>query len=227
VTSATAMLAVVTALAGRVRRASALVDELGDAWSGDDDFPNGVRSLARAICEYHADNLSAAQVAVASARDLLRPGVFHDTILTLVRARIAGSVGDRAAAGRLVARACAAGSQDLVPLVIEALGLQSHAEPSMPEIVPNTTERTAHPYGLARMALAKAARAYESQDLDQAWVELEHALALVERNAYRRILLDSDLRIDALLRNYIAMGRPYSQLAWQLFQRLPEERGQS
>jgi len=61
--------------------------------------------------------------------------------------------------------------------VIEALGLQSHAEPSMPEIVPNTTERTAHPYGLARMALAKAARAYESQDLDQAWVELEHALA--------------------------------------------------
>jgi LuxR family maltose regulon positive regulatory protein len=224
VTSATAALALVTALAGRVRRASALVDELGDAWSGENDFSSGVRSLARAICEYHADNLSAAQVSVASARDLLRPGVFHDTILTLVRARVAGSVGDRAAAGRLVARASAAGSAELVPLVIEALGLQCLAESSMPEIVPNTTARAAHPYGIARVALAKAARAYESHDLDQAWVELEHALALVERNAYRRILLDSALRIDALLRNYIALGRPFSQLAWQLFQRLPEER---
>ena len=105
--NATAALAVVTALGGRVRRATALVDELGDAWFAGRHFCRGVRATAKALCEYHSDDLVAAQVAVSEALGALRPSVYRDVIVPMIRARIASSMGDDAGAARAAKRAAA------------------------------------------------------------------------------------------------------------------------
>jgi LuxR family maltose regulon positive regulatory protein len=212
VANATASLAVLTALGGRLRRATAMVEELGDAWFAGSDVSRGVRALAQAICAYHADDLSLAQLAVSEARGALRPGVYRDVVLSLTRARIALSVGDSASAARLRTRATLSGSPAPVALATTALGLPGTDDPTL---------RTTHPYAVARADLEAAVQSYESRRLDETWAALEHALTLAERNCYRRILLDSAYDVRDLLGNYIAQARPFGHLAWQLLQRLP------
>jgi LuxR family maltose regulon positive regulatory protein len=218
VANATASLAVVTAASGRVRRAEALVDELGDAWFSGTDFSRGVRATARAICAYHADNVALAQVAASEARNALRPSVYRDVILTMVRARISLSVGDDASACRLLHRAQGVGADVLYATISDALGLsvdESAPGPLLP-----------HPYAVARQRLDEAVRCYEDGRPVDAWVALEHVLTLAERNSYRRILLDSRHEVRPLLVDYIAQARPFTQIAWQLLQRLPDERAE-
>jgi LuxR family maltose regulon positive regulatory protein len=212
VANATASLAVLTALGGRLRRAAAMVEELGDAWFAGSDVSRGVRALAQAICAYHADDLSLAQLAISEARGALRSGVHRDVVLSLTRARIALSVGDTASAARLRTRASLSGSPVLVAFATAALGLPGTADPAL---------RATHPYAVARGDLEVALQAYEARRLDDAWVALEHALTLAERNCYRRILLDSHLDLRELLAEYIAQARPFGHMAWQLLQRLP------
>jgi LuxR family transcriptional regulator, maltose regulon positive regulatory protein len=212
VANATASLAVLTALGGRLRRAAAMVEELGDAWFAGSDVSRGVRALAQAICAYHADDLSLAQLAVSEARAALRPGVYRDVVLSLTRARIALSVGDTASAARLRTRASLSGSPALVALATTALALPGADDPVV---------RTTHPYAVACADLEVAVSSYEARRLDDAWAALEHALTLSERNCYRRILLDSEFDVRALLGDYIAQARPFGHLAWQLLQRLP------
>jgi LuxR family maltose regulon positive regulatory protein len=212
VANATASLAVLTALGGRLRRAGAMVEELGDGWFAASDVSRGVRALAQAICAYHADDLSLAQLAISEARGALRPGVYRDVVLSLTRARIALSVGDTASASRLRTRASLSGSPALVGIATAALGLPGVDDP---------TVRATHPYAVARGDLEAALQSYEARRLDDAWASLEHALTLAERNCYRRILLDSHLDVRELLGDYIAQARPFGHMAWQLLQRLP------
>ncbi|HVJ96020.1 MAG TPA: AAA family ATPase, partial [Acidimicrobiia bacterium] len=75
---ATASLALVTALGGRIRRAAALADELGETWSHRSRRSRGMLALTHAICSYHRDALPAAQDAASEARRDLPPGVFGD-----------------------------------------------------------------------------------------------------------------------------------------------------
>jgi len=226
VANATAALAVVTALSGRVRRAAALVAELGDGWFSGATFSHGVRCVASAICEYHFDDLPSAQIAASEARTQLRPSVYQDTILTVVRARIARSIGDKAGANRLLNRATAFGNSALVALVSDGLGM-SAPERSSFRTSPAQRTRPPHPHVVAREALLAAARAYDAGEFEAAADSLEHALAFAERNAYRRILVDSPVDVRALLLDYIGHARPFSQIAWQLLQRLPEDRPES
>jgi LuxR family maltose regulon positive regulatory protein len=219
---ATAALALVTALSGRARRAAALVDELGISRCSGLDFARGVRLVTVAICEYHADNITAAQAAAAEARLLLPPGVQRDVVLRMVRARLATSVGDAASGARLARQAEAVGGAALLETVRSALGLLPPSE--LVPAQPDDHEPVVHPYAAACTAVLEAARAYEAQRPADAWVALEQALVLVERNAYYRVFLDADVEVRPLLRDYITQARPYTQVAWQLLQRLPDDR---
>ncbi len=205
-----------------MRLASALVEELGTARCSGFKFARGVRLLTLAICEYHADNITAAQAAADEARDVLSPGVQHDVVLCLVHARLAASVGDAAGATRLARQADASGRAKLLMLTRSALGLLTPSE-----LVPASSddrEPLMHPYAVTCTAALEAARAYEAQRPGDAWIALEHALALVERNGYWRAFLDADAEVRPLLRDYITQARPYTQVAWQLLQRVPAER---
>ena len=144
----------------------------------------------------------------------LRPGIYRDTILLLVRSRIAASVGDEAAARRASIRRVSTGHPVLVDTVQSALGLAEY----------DAADVTSNPYALTRAGLSATLEAYEAHRLDEAWSSLEHTLALVERNSFRRAFLDSGLSVRPLLRDYIAEARPFSQVAWQLLRRLPADR---
>jgi LuxR family maltose regulon positive regulatory protein len=223
IANATASLALVTALTGRVRRAAALVDELGIARCTGLDFARGVRFLTCACCEYHADNISVAQTAAAEARALLPHGVHRDVVLRMVQARLAVSVGDGNTATRLMRQADGAGSAPLLETVRDALGLASTVD-TVPTAASDDTVASTHPYAIACATVLEAARAYEAERPAEAWVALEQALALVERNAYHRVFLDCGVDARPLLRDYITQARAYTQIAWQLLQRLPAER---
>jgi LuxR family maltose regulon positive regulatory protein len=216
VAEATAALAVVAALSGRIRRATAFIEELGEPWCSRAAFCRGVRALALAICEYHADNIPAAQAAAAEARAALRPGVHRDVILASVRARLATTVGDRASAHRHLMSAAANATPALLATMRDALGLPGHAL--------DAGGPGGHPYTRALTCLAASVHAYEARDYEESWTSLELALALVERHGFRRLILDSGLQVRDPLRDYIAQVRPFGQTAWQLLQRLPSER---
>jgi LuxR family maltose regulon positive regulatory protein len=221
IANATASLALVTALTGRVRRAAALVDELGIARCTGLDTARGVRFLTCACCEYHADSVSLAQTAAAEARALLPHGVYRDVVLKLVQARLATSVGDGTAATRLRRHAETAAQPELLAIVCDALGLPVSTDGGPAD---DDAPAATHPYAIACAAVLEAARAYEAERPAEAWVALEQALALVERNAYHRVFLDAGVDVRPLLRDYITQARPFTQIAWQLLQRLPAER---
>jgi LuxR family maltose regulon positive regulatory protein len=214
---ATASLALVTALAGRVRRAGALVDELGDAWFPGAEYSRGARDLARALCAYHGDSLALAQSALSDARASLRPGVFADIVLPLVRARVLASIGDEAGAVRLQARVASRRHGDLPGVIADAIGLTHGDERN------DTAPLTRHPYVCARDDAITAVQLHADERFDDAWDALEHALALIERNAYRRLFVDLGVDAKPLLHSYVAQARPFTQVAWQLLQRLPTD----
>jgi LuxR family maltose regulon positive regulatory protein len=219
----TASRAVVTALAGRVRQAAALVQELGDPWCEPSRFTTGLRALARAVCDYHADELLAGHASAAQARSILPAGVYRDGILPVVRARFKASIGDHAGATRLRTRAAAAVDTRLVDVVSASLGLTAIEAGDADDDELDLTDAPS-PYAVARESLLAATRSYTSGRPDDAWPALEVALALVERHGYFRLVLDSGLAVDSLLRDYIARAEPYSQTAWHLLQRLPSTR---
>jgi LuxR family maltose regulon positive regulatory protein len=221
--AATAAWAVVTALAGRVRQAGALIDEVGDASSSTSAWSKGVCALARGIHEYHADNPLAANAASGEARTLLRAGVHRDVVLPMLRARLKASIGDEAGAARLRSRAMARSTPRLLSIVSEALGM------SMISAVDARTALDAesgaqHPYACARRSLRLAYTSHEEQRWDEAWAALDHALALVDRHRFHRIALDSGLDLRPMLRDYIAQAGTFTPLAWRLLQRLPTVR---
>jgi LuxR family maltose regulon positive regulatory protein len=148
--------------------------------------------------------------------------VQRDVVLRMVRARLATSVGDAASGARLARQAEAVGGAALLETVRSALGLLPPSE--LVPAQPDDHEPVVHPYAAACTAVLEAARAYEAQRPADAWVALEQALVLVERNAYYRVFLDADVEVRPLLRDYITQARPYTQVAWQLLQRLPDDR---
>jgi LuxR family maltose regulon positive regulatory protein len=214
---ATASLALVTALGGRVRRAAALADELGDTWSRRSRRSSGMLALTHAICSYHRDALPAAQDAASEARRDLPPGVFGDVVLPVVRARIAASAGDTDAAKRLLERAVSTGHEELVWMLRDAFGL---AEPQWEAGVRRGGVVT-HPYALALVYLRESVTSYSRDDRDAAVSAMDNALGLVERNEYRRVLLDSGLPVRPVLLEYVKEARPFGPTAWQSLHRLP------
>jgi LuxR family maltose regulon positive regulatory protein len=223
---ATAALAVVTALSGRIRRAAALVEELGDGWLEGGNFSRGVRETARALCAYHEDRLPAALAAASEARVALRSGVFRDVIVTMVRARIAASVGDEAAAARLTSRAAGNENQLLVEVVSEALGLSCRVRGARmtARVEDHASPDAIHPYAFARRNAREAIALHADERDEEAWEHLERTLALVRRNAYWRLFADLGIETRPLLCDYLSVGRPSSPVAWQLIQRLPASR---
>jgi LuxR family maltose regulon positive regulatory protein len=217
---ATASLALVTALAGRPRRAAALADELGESWNGRARRANGVRSLLNAICAYHADALPAAQDAASEARRDLPAGVYGDIVLPIVRARIAASVGDTDAARRLLERAASTGHHELVWTLRDAFGL---SEPQWDANVRTGSDAVTHPHALALAGLRQAVVHFDRNETQAALASLDTVLGLVERNEFRRIFLDSGLRVRPVLLAYIKDGRPFGHAAWQVLHRLPGE----
>lgn len=214
---ATATLALVTALGGRIRRAAALADELGETWSRRSRRTNGMLALTHAICSYHRDALPAAQDAASEARRDLPSGVFGDVVLPIVRARIAASAGDADAAKRLLERAMSTGHDDLVWMLRDAFGLaETHWEAGVRPVGTST-----HPYALALAHLRASVTSYARGDIEAAVASLDIALGLVERNEYRRVLLDSGLPVRPVLLEYVTEARPFGHAAWQSLHRLP------
>jgi LuxR family maltose regulon positive regulatory protein len=220
--NATALLALVTALSGHIRRASALAEELGDAC-----VPTGchgaeaARSLTLAICAYHADRLAAAQQALVDARTHLRAGACSDTIYPAVRARISKSLGDHDGADRILARAAVAGRPGLLALMREALGLRSaprFVELERPHDV--SIIMATHPYELVTDDLDRAVRHHANANETEMIAAVERALAIVARNGYRRVCIDSRLAVKPVLTSYVGRDRPFRMLAAQLLERL-------
>jgi LuxR family maltose regulon positive regulatory protein len=216
---ATAALALVTALGGRIRRAAALADELGETWSRRSRRSRGMLALTHAVCSYHRDALPAAQDAASEARRDLPSGVFGDIVLPVVRARIAASAGDGDAAKRLLERAVATGHDDLVWQLRDAFGL---AELQLDARARPAGEIT-HPYALAFAYLRESVASYARSDRDAAVGAMDNALGLVERNEYRRLLLDSGLAVRPVLLEYVKEARPFGHAAWQALHRLPSD----
>jgi LuxR family maltose regulon positive regulatory protein len=218
--AATAAWAVVTALTGRVRQAGALIDEVGDASASGSAWSKGVCALARGIHEYHADSPLAANAAASEARSLLHAGVHRDVVLPMLRARLKASIGDEACAARLRARAQARATPALLAIVSEALGLSMISAVDARAAL-DVAAGAQHPYACARRSLRLAFTSYEEQRPDEAWVALDHALALVDRHRFHRIALDSGLDVGPMLRDYIAQAGTFTPLAWRLLQRMP------
>lgn len=214
---ATASLALITALGGRIRRSAALADELGETWSRRSRRSRGMLALTHAICSYHRDALPAAQDAASEARRDLPPGVFGDIVLPIVRARIAASAGDAEGAKRLLERAIATGHSELVWMLRDAFGL---AEPQWEASMRPATETT-HPYALALAYLRESVTSHARNDQPAAVGAMDNALGLVERNELRRVLLDSGLPVRPVLLEYVKQARPFGHAAWQLLHRFP------
>jgi LuxR family transcriptional regulator, maltose regulon positive regulatory protein len=220
--NATAMLALVTALSGRIRRANALAEELGEAC-----VPTGchgaeaARSLTLAIGAYHADRLATAQQALIDTRVHLRPGACADTIYPAVRARISKSLGDHDGADRTLTRAAAAGRPQLLALLREAFGLRS--APRFVELErahDASTIVATHPYELVTDDLDRAVRHHDNGDDRETIEAVERALAIVARNGYRRVCIDSRLAVKPVLSCYVGRDRPLRMLASQLLERM-------
>jgi LuxR family maltose regulon positive regulatory protein len=218
--AATASLAVVTALAGRVRQAGALIAELGDTSSISSSWSKGVGAVARGIHEYHADNPLAANAAASEARTLLRPGVHGDMVLPMLRARLKASIGDDVGAGRLRARSMAHATPRLVATVSEGLGLSLLAAVDA-GFGSDPVLGAQHPYACARRSLRVAYASYDEQRFEEAWSSLDQSLGLVDRHCFHRIALDSGIDLRSMLRDYIAQAGTFTPLAWRLLQRLP------
>jgi LuxR family maltose regulon positive regulatory protein len=216
---ATASLALVTALGGRIRRAAALADELGETWRRRSRRSRGMLALTHAICSYHCDALPAAQDAASEARRDLPPGVFGDVVLPIVRARIAASAGDADAAKRLLERATSTGHLDLVWLLRDAFGLAD----AQWDAGGRPAGEITHPYALALAYLRDSVTSYARSDRAAAVNAMDNALGLVERNEYRRLLLDSGLAVRPVLLEYVKEARPFGHAAWQALHRLPGE----
>ncbi len=217
VASATAALAVVTAVSGRVRRATALVDELGgETWFSGFDFCRGVGATAHAICAYHLDNLPVAQVLASDAQASLRSSVYRDAVLALLRARIAANIGDECAARRLANRAASVATDALRSAVADAVGLAR-------EGADGGDSGTTHPYRRAITDVWNAKDQFDAFEWTSAWASLDHALTIAERNGYRRLFPDSGRELHRLVAAYICEARPLAQVAWQLLQRLPAD----
>jgi LuxR family maltose regulon positive regulatory protein len=176
-------------------------------------------ALTHAICSYHRDALPAAQDAASEARRDLPPGVFGDIVLPVVRARIAASAGDADAAKRLLERASSSGHSELVWVLRDAFGL---AEPQWEAGMRPAGEIT-HPYALAVAYLRESVTNYARNERQAAVGAMDNALGLVERNEFRRVLLDSGLAVRPVLIEYVKQARPHGHAAWQSLHRVPGE----
>jgi LuxR family maltose regulon positive regulatory protein len=217
--NATTLLALASALGGRLRNAVMLCDELGESSANmATTDPRGIRSLTLAVCAYHADDLPAARAALAEARLNLGPGVCRDVVAVALAARIAMSTGDKGAAKRQLAN-IAGGCDSLLTVLDEALGLVEPArrrdrKAGMARVGP------VHPYALARSHLAEASERAAMHDFPGAESECERALALIDRHGYRRAFVDSGLAVREVLVDYVAGVRPFRMLATQLLERM-------
>jgi hypothetical protein len=131
--------------------------------------------------------------------------LYRETILPIVRARIAASIGDADAASTLLERATVPGREGLIAATCDALGL--------PRPDPHPEPNPTHPYVRVMEYLKEADHAFTRHDYDRTWPALEHALGLVERNSFCRAFVDSGLRVRPLLQTYIAQARPLGQVA--------------
>jgi LuxR family maltose regulon positive regulatory protein len=229
--NATALAALVSALGGRVRRATALTDELGDTCVPvRSPAAEGVRALTLAICAYHDDRLGRAQEALLDARALVPAGFLADTVLPAVRARIAKSLGDDANAEGILLRAATAGRPRLLDVLREGLALRdgprnaSAAAPGDLQALMAT-----HRYTLVTDDLERAVMFHAAGATDEMRGALERALGSIARNGYRRVCVDTQLPVQPVLAAYLAEDRPFRMLAAQLLERLdhvdrPEER---
>ena len=215
VADATASLAVITAAVGTRTASQRARRRAGRDVDPAFELRARRRALSLAICEYHADALPSAQHLATEARRSLRPGLYRETILPIVRARIATSIGDANAASTLLERATVPGREGLIAATCDALGL--------PRPDPHPEPNPTHPYVRVMEYLTEADHTFTRHDYDRTWPALEHALGLVERNSFCPAFVDSGLRVRPLLQTYIAQARPLGQVAWQLLQRLPAE----
>jgi LuxR family maltose regulon positive regulatory protein len=84
-----------------------------------------------------------------------------------------------------------------------------------------------HPYALALAYLRDSVTSYAQSDRAAAVNAMDNALGLVERNEYRRLLLDSGLAVRPVLLEYVKEARPFGHAAWQALHRLPGEASES
>ncbi len=221
--TATTLLALASALGGRLRNATMLCDELGDVSASiPARNPRGIRALTLAICAYHADDLPAARTALAEARVNLRPGACRDVVAPALAARMALSNGDKDAAKRQLANVVATGCIPLLDVLDDALGLVDLAGRQKRAMRGRGDSRVdaTHPYVLARGHVKRAAERAALRDLPEAESECERALALVDRHGYRRAFVDSGLAVREVLVDYVAGVRPFRMLATQLLERM-------
>jgi LuxR family maltose regulon positive regulatory protein len=224
--AATASLALVTALSGRLRRAIALTDELGETWAiSRSPSVQGTRALTFAICAYHADRLPAAQEALVEARTLLHGGAAADTVLPVVRARLATSLGDSDTAHRMLARAASNGRPALFAALRESFGLRANGRVVHRRGNDDAVEAGApsHPYALALDDLAEATERHANGDQRGADDALDRAFAIAARHGYRRLFVDCGLPVRPLLRHYVASSHPFRLLASQQLERLQSD----
>lgn len=218
---ATSLLALVAALAGRIRLAAALNDELCESWElSQADAVHAVRALTTAVCAYHSDHLPAAQEAITDARTHMRDDASAETILYAVRARLAASLGDTDSAHRLLAHAAATDRSRLLLVLRDALGLDAPRVGGARSEDQPPGSSVAHPYAVVMDDIARAVRHYSDDEFDQAWPALERALAAAARHGYRRAFVDSGLAIGPVLGDYVAHPRPFRAMALQLLERV-------
>ena len=211
--SATARLALVTALRGRIRSAVALNEELGELWATTDaPLPRALRSLTLALCAYHRDDLPLARGALAEARAHLRPGATRDVVANIVAARLRLSDGDIRTSRRLLANAAAAGCPGLFDATCDALGIPS------PEA--HSGRATLHSYAIVQHLVETAVRSFEAGNAADALEQTQRALAIVDRHGYRRAFIDSEFAVQPLLAEYVAHVRPFRMIATQLLERM-------
>ena len=215
--SATARLALVMALRGRLRSAVALNEELGELWATTDArLPRAMRSVTLAFCAYHRDDLPLARRALADARANLHPGATRDVVAVILAARLALSDGDPRGARRMLAHAAEAGCPGLFDLTCDALGIVAARDAQARRAV-------SHPYAIVRRFIETAMRAFEGGNTEAALGETQRALAIIDRHGYRRAFVDSELQVRALLTAYAAEVRPFRMIATQLLERLNAE----
>ena len=230
-TNATALLALVGALGGRVRHATAIADELGDTFVPfRSPAAEGARALTLAICAYHDDRLGAAQEALVDtrARSFLR-ACSRTPCSPCSTPRLAKSLGDEENAERILMRAASAGRPQLLAVIRECFALRS-APRFVDTLAPDLDRLMAtHPYTLVTDDLERAVMFHADGDPDEMRYALERALASIARNGYRRVCVDTHLPVKPALSAYLAEDRPFRMLAAQLLERLdhvdhPDER---
>jgi len=220
---AIATLSLTEAIRGRLRRAVALTDEVGEIWLDPTAAQvRGLRSLTLAIASYHADDVANARAAVGEAREHLRGGVFRDVVLAAVGARVTKADGDKDATRRQLAHVTGARCRPLAEILGDALALSElaprSAERGRPDAFGST--HTVHPYVVTFAHVSAATDAFSRRDYDAARAEIQCALELIDRHGYRRAFLDSGLPVRELLVDYVTDVRPFRMLATQLLERM-------